>query len=209
MTKGAHMIRRNMTVGLVAMLAGVMVITGCSSDDVSRSASAEETSVPEAQSGEVLEEPLVGSSGSGDSVTGVRFCTINQSSRQAKVDLRGAGSGESVSRSLGRGDEVCATGKALIGRDITGSINVDGLGSVMDIESSRPSLGLSWVNLTQPAFGACSYIKYFQNASSTREDGVLKYNVNRLPDTDTTNFQLTLLDARRPSSDGAVVTCYE
>jgi hypothetical protein len=209
MTKGAHMIRRKMTVGLVAMLAGVMVITGCSSEEVSRSASAEETPVPEVQSGEVFEEPVVGASGSDDSVIGVRFCTINQSSRQANVDLRGVGSGEIASRNLGRGDEVCTTGSALIGRDITGSISVDGLGSVMDIEASRPSLWLSWVRLTQPEFGKCSHVSYFQNGGSSREDGVLKYSVKRLKDTDVTNFQLTLLDPRTPSKDGAVVTCYE
>jgi hypothetical protein len=203
------MIRNHLSAGLIAVLAGVMVLTGCSSDDVSRGAAAEETPVPEVESGSVFEEPRVGSTASSDTVVGVNFCVINQSSRQAKVNLRGVGTSDNESRNLSRGDRVCAKGDALIGKDIDGAISIDGVGETMTLEASRPALWLSWVRLTQPAFEQCSYVSYFQNGGSSREDGVMNYAVKRLKDTDTTNFQLTLLDAKRPSKDGAIVKCYE
>ena len=197
------------------LLAGIalslLAFSACSSEasePVSRGAAADEPPVPEVQSGDLLQETMVGSSNSSPStdVNGVRFCVTNQSSTVPTVTLEPVSGGASESRGLGRGDEVCVRGQALVGRDIRGGIAVDGLGQVMEIGASRPALWLSWVELVQPKFGQCLYSSYFQNSSgSTVDDGVLQYKITRGKDTDATNFKITLSDPRQKSSNGEPV----
>lgn len=200
--------RRIRSLMVASALLGVLALAACSSEPTSREAAADEPPVPEFSSGELLEEPLLTTSGGESStVSGVTFCVLNQSSAQASVSLDAVMSNGAESRTLSRGDEVCVKGAALIGKDVRGSISVDGVGPVMDIEASRPALWLSWVKLIQPDFGQCMYSSYFQNGGGSVEDGVLKYEIKRSKDTDTTNFRLTLADPKKKSSNGEPTKC--
>lgn len=200
--------RSSISLGVAVLATTALMVVGCSSDPASREAAGDEPPVPEAESGELLEEPLLASSG-GDSstVSGVTFCVQNQSTAQASVSLDAVMGNTSESRSLSRGDELCVKGQALVGKDIRGSISVDGVGTVMDIEASRPALWLSWVKLSQPNFGQCVYSSYFQNGGGSVEDGVLRYEIKRGKDTDSTNFRLTLTDPKKKSSNGEPTKC--
>jgi hypothetical protein len=200
------------------VLSLTVLIAGCSSEtsaDPERAAEApaedlagDEPPVPEFESGELLEEPLLVSSGAESStVTGVTFCVLNKSSSQTLVSLEAVMSSGNESRILERGDELCMTGSALFGKDIRGNISVDNVGPVMEIEASRPALWLSWVHLIQPEYGRCVYNSYFQNAGSTVQDGVLQYEIKRGKDTETTNFRLTLADPKKKSPNGQTVKC--
>ena len=205
--KGLTM-RHSRTALASAALLGVLAFSACSAETTSRQAAGDEPPVPEFETGELVEEPILATSG-GDTTTvsGVTFCVQNQSSAQVDVSLDAVQSSGWESRSLGRGDELCVSGAALIGKDIRGEISVDGVGKVMDIEASRPALWLSWVELIQPGFGRCLYNSYFQNGGSSVEDGVLRYEIRRGKDTDRTNFRLTLTDPKKQSSNGEPVKC--
>jgi hypothetical protein len=200
--------RNGRTALTTAALLGVLAFSACSAETTSRQAAADEPPVPEVESGEFLEEPILATSGDETTtVSGVTLCVRNQSSSQANVFLNADSGSGAESRSLGRGDELCVSGAALIGKDISGSIAVEGVGRVMDIGASRPWLWLSWVEFTQPGYGQCLYNSYFQNGGSTVEDGVLRYAIKRGQDTDRTNFRITLTDPRKKSSNGEPTKC--
>jgi len=202
---------RNSRCALVtAALLGVLAFSACSAETTSRQAAADEPSAPEVESGEFLEEPILATSDDETTtVMGVTLCVRNQSSLEANVFLDPDSGSGVESRSLGRGDELCASGNAFIGKDISGNISVEGVGPVMDIGASRPWLWLSWVEFIQPEFGQCIYNSYFQNGGSTVEDGVLRYAIKRGQDTDRTNFRITLTDPKKKSSNGEPIKCVQ
>ena len=199
----------------VVLLSGALVLSACNntadpstSSDVERGAATEETPVPEIESGGAFEEPRVGATQGGSTVSGVNLCVVNESSTTAFVELMPAGgSGSSQTDNLGRGDRLCVKGEALIGRDIEGSISVGDASPAMQIKASRPALWLSWVELIQPNLGRCSYNSYFVNGGSTHDDGLLRYSVKRLKDTNSTEFVITLSDSKKRSSTGQPVKC--
>jgi len=202
---------RNSRCALVtAALVRVLAPSACTAETTSRQAAGDEPPVPEVESGEFVEEPILATSGGeATTVTGVTFCVQNQSSSQANVSLDADMTSGSESRTLGRGDELCVSGAALIGKDISGSISVEGVGRVMDIEAFRPALWLSWIELSQPGFGRCLYNSFSQNGGSTVEDGVLRYAIKRGKDTDRTNFRITLTDPKKKSSNGEPIKCVQ
>ena len=199
----------------VALLSGALVLSACSNtadpstaSDVERGAATEETPVPEIESGGAFEEPRVGATQGDSVVTGVHLCVVNESSATPYVELTPVGGvGSAESGNLARGDQVCARGNALIGRDLDGSISVGDASPAMQIKASRPALWLSWVELIQPNLGRCSYNSYFVNGGSTHDDGLLRYSVKRLKDTNSTEFVITLSDSKKRSSTGQPVKC--
>lgn len=197
-----------------ALLAGALVLSACgettdssTATDVERGAAAQEIPVPEVESGEVFEETFVSTTQGGSVVSGVHLCVVNESSTTPYVELFGTGTGSSDAGNIARGDRLCVRGEALIGRDAEGTISVGDASPAMHLKASRPALWLSWVELIQPNFGRCSYNSYFVNGGSSYEDGLLRYTIKRLKDTNSTEFVITLSDPKKRSTDGQPVKC--
>lgn len=137
---------------------------------------------------------------------GSKMCVRNTSSKI--VDT-------AFGSSLTNGQEACTEGNSLTGDDIAFDINVDGVQALM-VTANNPFIGMGSVRLIQPdPLGQCLYESVAgRGKSSTKEDGLLRYQFERLTglitsseDPQQIEWILTLSDPRKKSPDGNPVKC--
>ncbi len=150
-------------------------------------------------------EPERQAAGEGTSA-GSKLCVKNTSGKT--VSLGAA--------TISPGQEQCKEGNSLTSSDIAFDIQVDGMKTVY-VEINNPYVGMGSTKLTQPdPFGQCLYESPAgQVKGSVKEDGVLRYQFERLTplitDSSQPNFiewTLTLSDPDIPSADGKPRKCY-
>jgi hypothetical protein len=134
------------------------------------------------------------------------MCVQNNSSKTVDV---------SFASTLPTGQEQCTEGNSLTGDDIVFDINVDGV-QAMTVKANNPFIGSGSVTLLQPdPLGRCLYESVLgKGNSSSREDGLLRYQFERLTvlitssdDPQQIEWKLRLSDPKATSPDGNPVKC--
>ena len=169
---------------LVAVLAGVLVLSACSSEDVARS-------------GAPLEDTAADTNVEFVFSKSTRVCVSNRSSNSIEVKFtkKDSANGEGSLRS---GSEACGSGTFSQGDDLTGTIYVPKWNRSYSFGAVNTTSGIPSAEL-QPEGCPQSRSTYFENSSAVRTDDVLQFTTKRLRDTtDFKEFTITVSDESRP-----------
>lgn len=178
---------RTFALPFAAVFAGLLFLTGCSSNDASRSA---------ALLGDGAEDINVefGFSKS------TRVCVINESTSSIEVAFSKADNVDGQG-SLARGGKVCGRGTFYQGDDVVGTISAAKSGRNYAFAAVNKNADLLPSAALQPEGCSESRSSFFENASSNKSDDVMKFTVKRLKDTaEYKEFTITAFDESRPAS---------
>lgn len=127
-----------------------------------------------------------------------RVCVINKSWTSIEVTFtrKDNSNGEG---SLNPGDQACGDGTFMDGDDITGAIRVPKWNRTYTFGAVNTNGGIPSAALQ---VDGCPETRstYFENASGTNMDGVLKFTTKRLKDTSFKEFTITVSDEAKPAS---------
>ena len=135
-----------------------------------------------------------------------RVCVINESPRYRPLVTFDRKDTEIGAGTVAYLEQTCAEGTFSSGEDVLGSISPDKALNTLTIHATNPWIGKpsSWLIHTRGApYKLCTEAGGFNvNEVRIRDDGVIRYVIQHLPDNRWKEFTITVSDSQDPASDG-------
>ena len=140
-----------------------------------------------------------------------RVCVINESTRYRPFVTFDRKDTEIGAGTVAYLEQTCAEGTFSSGEDVLGSISPDKALNTLTIHATNPWIGKpsSWLIHTRGApYKLCTEAGGFNvNEVRIRDDGVIRYVIQHLPDNRWKEFTITVSDSQDPASDGIQRAC--